>query len=181
MRAGDVAESSRRAIVADSRASRAPWSRPNTVRRITSSVMRWKNGWRGIARTKGAAEASAVAAHRGRVGVHALAVTRGQEELALAQMRPAVEEQERAVADEAAQEHAVGLARVEDLGVAREPLADRLGRRQHHVVARADEPQREHVSVAPLAPAEQAQRRGQPQRGLRRARQRQRGGEHPGL
>jgi hypothetical protein len=116
-------------------------------------------------------------AHQLPVALHALAVERRQQQLALRQMRVLVEDEHRAAAEHGPQDR-VGLARAQHARVAGEDLLDRVRVREEDPRSLVDDPDREDVAVAraaalherhrPRDPAEGAERR----RVRRRARQR---------
>ena len=109
------------------------------------------------------------------VGLHALAVERRQQQLALTDVPLLVEHQQRAGAEQRL-EQLVALAGVEDARVAGEDLLDRVGAGEDRPGV-AEDLQREDVAVAVLGGVEQAPRLPRPDRRLHRHRQRRPGGK----
>ena len=111
--------------------------------------------------------------HHLHVAAHALAVEGREQQLALAHVALLVEREQRVLAERVAERERVGLAGVEDRGVAGED-ALHLGRVGHVDHAPEDREARgEDVPVAAPAPDHPAIRRGRHERGLHQAR-------HPG-
>ena len=106
-----------------------------------------------------------------RVGTHPLAVKGRQQQLALAQMLGAVEQQHRALAHDRA-EHRVGLAGAQFVGRAAEHLLDQSGLEDHHE-ARVEQVAEGHdVAVASTARVDEASRHEDETERLQDARQR---------
>src|SRR5690606_27726641 len=92
-----------------------------------------------------------------RVRLHPLAAHRRRQEPALAQVRRAVEEQHRVLADERLEQR-VRLARVEHVRVAGEDLLHQRGRRREHERAEPREVRRERIAVFPRTVLEPLER-----------------------
>ncbi len=103
--------------------------------------------------------------HRLAVALHALAVERRQQQLALAQMGLLVEDEDRVLAEDRAQD-LVALAGVEDLRVAGEDLLDQGRVGDHHPVPLTGDPDREHLAEAGTALLQHPLRPARPDRGL---------------
>jgi hypothetical protein len=88
------------------------------------------------------------------VALHALAVERRQQELALAKVVGAVEQEDR-VAAEDRQQDAVALARAQHGRIAGEDLLDEVGMREDDEALAALQRDREHVAVAAVHAAQQ--------------------------
>ena len=92
--------------------------------------------------------------HRLDVALHALAVERRQQQLALAHVLRVVEQQHGVLAERRAQDH-VRFAGVEDGGIAREHLLDHVRVGEHHDRPDLAEADREHVAVLAVAAIEE--------------------------
>ena len=96
-------------------------------------------------------------AHDLGVGGHPLSVERGQEQLALAHVLRAVEQQH-GVGAEQGREHAVSLAGVEQVRIAGEDALDLLRIGREHDRAIGDRAHRERVAVAPVQALQELRR-----------------------
>ena len=151
---------------------------PNTARRITSSVIACMLGCTGNARPSGHAGELALRrlAHHALVGAHPLAVERRQHQPPSREVLLALQQQQRARADQRLQR---------DLAARRQPVpalavqrADDVGPRDHDERrAEALEADAEHVAVAAPAVLEEPDRPRHPARGLQDRRLRGSGGQ----
>src|SRR5262249_48413296 len=88
---------------------------------------------------------------------HPLALERGHKHLPLACMRSAVKHQDRRFAD-ARPQNRVRLARVQDVRISAEDLANRFWIREHHEPAAAWEREREGVTIKAMGFVQKAKR-----------------------
>ena len=107
--------------------------------------------------------------HRLAVALHPLAVERRQQQLALADVRLLVEDQDRVLAEDRAQD-LVALAGVEDARIAGEDLLDERRVGHHHPGPFVGDPDREHVAEAGPALLQHPLRLARPDRRLQRPR-----------
>ena len=151
-------------------ASAGPVSNPKTARRITSSVMCWNSSWSSKGSSRGQLAMRRSVSRRDELAVllHPLAVERRQHELALAQVRGAVEQQDRVGAEDRLEEvEAAGRAGAQRVAVAG---GDRLddARVRHedvrHGVRARQPPEREDLAVVALGLAQQRRRAQRPAR-----------------
>ena len=126
-----------------------PASRPNTARRITSSVSAWKRGCSSIGLPGRPRRCLLVGdlLHGAGQPLHLLAVEGGQHQLALAEVVALVEQDHRVLADHRL-EDARALTGVQHLRVGGEDLLDLRGVGDHHERRRLQQPDREPLAVA---------------------------------
>ena len=130
---------------------------------MTSSVSACMRGCsaNGSPRGQLAISRSATLAHQLAVALHALAVERRQQQLALAHVLRVVEQQHGVVAERRGAGH-VGLAGVEDRRVAGEDLLDVVRVGEHHRRALLADADREHVAVVARGSVEEGPRPRKP-------------------
>ena len=143
--------------VSRSSSSCAPPSRPNTTRKMISSVTRCSRGCSSIASSPGPARELALGQvrHQARQPLHTLAVERGQHQSPLLHVRVLVEENHGVAAHDRFQD-AHALTGVQHVGRRHEHLLDLLRIGQHDERGLAEYAQGEAPSIARTAALEQS-------------------------